>query len=435
MAANPNPVLQKINRFVVLMLENRSFDHLLGGFKKANPAIDGLTGKESCPDSFGAGSQVTVRAAADFTMSFDPGHEFMDVQTQLYGLDPANPGNPKPPSNPAAMNGFIDSADAAAQAASVPNDRVRVMEFFPAGALQVLSTLAQQFAIFNYWHSSLPGPTWPNRFFAHAGTSGGLTDSPDTAAILAGFNFKQGTIYDQLKNAGRSWRVYHDGMPQCAGIRSLLLEYVDPLTSNFSEWTNFADDVSNSALPDYTFIEPRYAIGSQYVGGTSMHPLDDLRLGEQLVKDVYELIRQSPTYWNDTMIIVTFDEHGAFYDHVPPPAATPTGDDTAYRNPRHPFGFDLLGVRVPAIVISAYTAPNTVIGTSPNDPATIFDHTSILKTVADRFSLPGLTPRDKSANSLAAALNLSTPRTDAPTVLPDPTLDELAGPVPPPTSS
>src|SRR5208337_124762 len=125
----------------------------------------------------------------------------------------------------------------------------------------------------------------------------------------------------------------------------------------------------------------QYDTGGNYANGNSMHPLNDVRLGEQLVKLVYEMIRQSPVYWVNTMLIITFDEHGGFYDHVPPPKTTPTGDDTKYANPAHHFGFDLLGVRVPAIVVSAYTAPGTVIGANASDPATIFDHTSILRTV------------------------------------------------------
>jgi phospholipase C len=157
-----------------------------------------------------------------------------------------------------------------------------------------------------------------------------------------------------------------------------------------------------------------------------MHPLDDVRLGEQLVKNVYELIRTSPAYWTDTMLIITFDEHGGFFDHVAPPPTTPTGDDAKYSNPAHPFAFNLLGVRVPAIVISAYTAAGTVIGTDPNDPTTIFDHTSVLKTVEDKFGLPSLTQRDQGANSLDVALNLGAARTDPPSVLVDPMLGSLS---------
>ena len=138
-----------------------------------------------------------------------------------------------------------------------------------------------------------------------------------------------------------------------------------------------------------------------------------------LVKFVYEALRGS-NYWQDTMLIITFDEHGGFFDHVAPPPAVPTGDDTAYANAKNNFHFDLYGVRVPAIVISAYTQKGTVIGTDAADPTTIFDHTSILATVAARFNLPPLTARDKVANKLDAALNLDAPRTDAPMVLPSP---------------
>jgi phospholipase C len=421
-----NSNLQGINHFVVLMLENRSFDHLLGGLKSLDPRIAGLTGNESCPDPYGTGAPVKVGLATQFAMSFDPDHEFEDIQMQLYGIDPNAPDQANPRVDPAPMSGFPTSAYAAASAASVPDDRKRVMEYFAPGSLSVLMPLAQEFALFNFWYSSLPGPTWPNRFFVHAATSGGLTDSPDTGSIVAGFSFANKTIYDNLKAAGKDWRIYHDGLPQSIGITSLRQEYVDPATTHFREMKYFAEDVQNGALPEYTFIEPQYDTGGNYAGGNSMHPLNDVRLGEQLVKTVYETLRQSADYWLDTMLIITFDEHGGFFDHVPPPKAVPTGDDTKYQNQDHPFGFDLLGVRVPAIVISAYTAAGTVIGQDAADPAGIFDHTSILRTVELRFGLPPLTARDKSANTLDVAVNLNSPRSDAPITLADPMSDTLS---------
>ncbi len=168
-----NPNLKNINHFVVLMLENRSFDHLLGGLKSSNPEIEGLAGTESCPDPNGAqGASVKVAPATAFAMSFDPGHEFEDVQMQLYGVNPNKPGTPDSTVDPARMNGFVASAFTAANAAGVPDDRKRVMEYFAPSSLSVLTALAQEFAVFNFWYSSLPGPTWPNRFFAHAATFG-----------------------------------------------------------------------------------------------------------------------------------------------------------------------------------------------------------------------------------------------------------------------
>lgn len=190
---------------------------------------------------------------------------------------------------------------------------------------------------------------------------------------------------------------------------------------------DFTDDVNSGDLPEYTFIEPKYDTGNNYVNGNSMHPLNDIRKGELLIKQVYETLRNSPL-WDKVMLVVTFDEHGGFYDHVSPPAVVPTGDDTRYANPEHPFTFDRLGVRVPAVVVSAYTQKGAVIGTDANNAATRFDHTSILATVSKLFGLRSLTKRDGNANVLDIALNLDTPRltsAEALTTLPDPAPDSM----------
>jgi phospholipase C len=413
--------LQKINRFVVLMLENRSFDHLIGYLKTLNPAIDGLTGSEysNFPDPRNPGQPpVTVSPTAAPTMPFDPPHEFCDVQKQLYGVDPTGKLCSNTRVTPALMNGFVYCGNQAASANKVPTQGFRVMECFAPGNVPYIMTLAQEFALFNYWYSSLPGPTWPNRFFVHAATSGGLSDSPGTGAMVSGFSFKNGTIYQALAAAGKDWRIYHDGLPQTAGIDSLRTAYIDIFTNNFREMKYFVQDVNGGILPEYTFIEPCYGgfLDTNFPIGNSMHPQDDVSGGDALVKLVYETIRNS-AYWQDTMLIITFDEHGGFFDHVPPPAAPPTGDDTAYANPADNFKFDLYGIRVPAIVISPLTNKGTVIGTDPSDKSTIFDHASILATVQKRFGLQALTTRDSVANTLDVALNLASPRSDAPTSL------------------
>ncbi len=430
MATNPplTPSFQNLKRFVVLMLENRSFDHLLGSLQNGNPRIKGLTGKEfnqKDPNTPGDPA-IKVARASSYVMTFDPGHEFYDVQIQLYGplkdTDPSLPPLANPPQDPAPMSGFIASAT---QAIDFSGDENLVMEAFQPDQLHVLTTLANEFALCNFWYSSLPGPTWPNRFFIHAATSGGLTDSPSTAQIIAGFSFQNGTIYDRLEPAGKSWRIYHDGLPQTAGIISLRDEYLNPFTKRFRDIEDFFEDVAAGGLADYNFIEPRYDTGNNYLDGNSMHPLNDIRKGEVLVKRVYEALRASP-HWPETLLIITFDEHGGFYDHVPPPATVATGDDLKYANPAYSFRFELLGVRVPAIVVSAYTARGTIIGDDPSAPATIFDHTSVLATVEKSFSLEPLTNRDRTANTLEAAINLPTPRlssAEALTTLPDPAPD------------
>ena len=404
------------------MLENRSFDHLLGHLKSTNPNIAGLTGNEfNCKDpNSPTDPHIRVRRASSFIMTFDPGHEFYDVQFQLYGplkdTAPDLPPIANPASDPAPMSGFVYSA---MHAIDFSGDEELVMENFEFDQLPVLSTLATEFALFNFWYSSLPGPTWPNRFFIHAATSGGLIDSPSTGQILDGFSFKNKTIYERLDEADKDWCIYHDGLPQTAGILSLRDEYVNPFTEQFQDIDSFKEDVEIGELPDYSFIEPRYDTGNNYLDGNSMHPLNDIRKGEALVKEVYEIIRNSPRYWSETMLIITFDEHGGFYDHQSPPRmAVPTGDDSTYAREGYSFEFDRLGVRVPAIVVSAYTQKGTVIGEDPQQSSTVFDHSSVLATVEKRFRLAPLTRRDEAANTLDVAVNLSTARNDAITQLP-----------------
>jgi phospholipase C len=426
--ANTIAKFQGIKRFVVLMLENRSFDHLIGYLKAVNPKVMGLTGSEfnqKDPNSPGD-PPIKVGRASSFVMTFDPGHEHYDVQIQLYGplknSDPSLPPIANPAFDPAPMTGFIASAT---QAVDFSGDENLVMQCFQPDQLPVLTTLATEFALFNFWYSSLPGPTWPNRFFIHAATSGGLTDSPSTSQIVAGFSFQNGTIYKRLQDAGKNWCIYHDGLPQTAGISSLRDEYINPLTKKFQAMDDFFEDVKNGALPDYSFIEPQYDTGNNYLDGNSMHPLNDIRKGEELLKTVYEALRNSQ-YWTDTMLIITFDEHGGFYDHQPPPATVPTGDDSTYTNPNYSFPFNRLGVRVPGIVVSAYTAKGTIIGGDPADLATVFDHSSVLATVEKRFGLQPLTKRDGAANTLEVAINLAAPRllpTEALTALPNPAAD------------
>jgi phospholipase C len=401
--------LGNIHHFVVLMLENRSFDHVLGAMKSQNAAVVGVLDNEfsNCTDPTSPSSPVVATGPAmAFAMPFDPGHEFEDVQIQLYGRATGAARAAGPRVDPAPMSGFVCSAESAAQN---PSHAAMVMQCFRSERFPVLTSLAAEFALFNYWHSSLPGPTWPNRFFAHAGTSGGLSDSPDDSDILAGFTFPNGTLYQRLEKAGKTWRIYHDGLPQTAGIDSLRTEFADPFTENFREMSFFESDLNTDALPEYVFIEPSYDTGNQYVNGNSMHPLNDVRKGEQLVKRVYEAIRASRS-WAETMLIITFDEHGGFFDHVPPPSAVPPGGDQRYANPVNHFDFDRLGVRVPAIVVSAYTQKSTIIGTSPQDT---YDHTSIVATVGKRFALGSLTQRDAAARTLECTLNLSSPRVSA----------------------
>jgi len=424
-AAAVGAALDKIEHFVVLMLENRSFDHLFGALKTLNPAVDGVLDGEfsNHTDPAEAASPLVATApVTGFAMPFDPGHEFQDIQIQLFGRAASAHRAPAARVDPAPMSGFVYSAEQ--NTADHPANAAMVMQCFSIEKLPVMSALAGEYAIFNHWHAPLPGPTWPNRFFVHAATSGGLTDSPNDADILKGFSFPAGTIYQRLEAAGLSWRIYHDGLPQSAGIDSLRSEFLDIFTEHFREMSFFEADLEAGTLPPYVFIEPKYDTGNNFVNGNSMHPLNDVREGERLVKRVYEALRASK-FWASTALIVTFDEHGGFFDHVAPPPAAPPGGDARYTNPANQFDFDRLGVRVPAIVASPYTPKNFVIGRSPEDAC---DHTSVLATVEKRFALAALSQRDAAARTLESALALGAPRLspdEARLRLPDPLADSF----------
>ena len=295
----------------------------------------------------------------------------------------------------------------------------------PSGCL-CSTTLAREFAICDQWFSSLPGPTWPNRFFLLAASSGGLDGSPSkldviTSTTIEGYRFSNGNIFDLLDQYCIEWRIFEgDDFPVSFALSGMNL---NALQGRFEGFENFAPALQQSSFgPRFVFIEPKYGAAEfdvtgpgDFTCGNSMHPLDDVTRGEQLVKDVYEAIRNSPL-WERSVLLVTFDEHGGFYDHVAPPAAVPPGDTITEGYVQHHFRFDQLGVRVPALVVSPHTARGVI-------DHTVYDHTSMLATVERLFGMKNLTNRDKSANDFLHLFALETPRTDAPTSLPDPAVN------------
>jgi phospholipase C len=290
------------------------------------------------------------------------------------------------------------------------------MKCMSTAQVPVLTALAKESAVCDHWHASMPGPTWPNRFFAHAASSGGLDDSPSNADMFAwetvhGFEFKNGTVFDALAaKSPTPWRIYAGGnFPNVAALKGVHEPEILP-------FNDFARDVANPNYPWlYTFIEPNYGdiLNGTYEGGTSQHPLDGVAHGEALIKTVYEAIRKS-THWNTSLLIITWDEHGGFYDHVEPPPAVAPGDagpGSTYN--KRGFTFERLGVRVPAVVISPWIPKNRI------DHQT-YDHPSIPATLQALFAIPALTNRDAAAHDVTSLLSLPAPRSDTPASLPDP---------------
>jgi hypothetical protein len=235
------------------------------------------------------------------------------------------------------LGGYVDNyANEAAveQNAEALADPGVVMSCFTAEQVPVLSALAREFAVCDRWFSSMPGPTWPNRFFLHAATSGGLDRSPTAMETVrsqfGGYQFENGSIYEALDRAGLDWRIYHgDPLPQ---VSALSVMDLDTMRRHYRRTDDLHKDLQE---PDfaaaYVFIEPNYGLLERPLGdfqcGNSQHPNDDVARGDAFVKQVYEAIRQSP-HWESSLLVVTYDEHGGFYDHVPPPAAVPPGDVT-----------------------------------------------------------------------------------------------------------
>jgi phospholipase C len=408
-----------IEHVFVLMLENRSFDHMLGfsgitGVDAATgqPAkIDGLTGSES--NSF-AGALYGVTQGADFRMPTDPGHEFVDVLHQLCGATAQYAsGGAYPPVN--------DSGFVASYVASGGKDPAEIMKCYQPVQLPVLDALAREFVVCDNWYASMPGPTWPNRMFVHAASSGGLDHSPTTLEIaeweaIDGFHFQNGTLFDELSKAGIKRCLYGgDDFPMVAALKGIHLD-------DIRHYSLFAQDLSAASYPyQYIFIEPSYDVLHDYEAGTSQHPLADVTRGEALIKSTYEAIRNSAA-WNRSILIITWDEHGGFYDHATPPAAVAPGDTAVgAKYNQNGFTFQQLGVRVPALVVSPLIPRNLI-------DRRVYDHASIPATAESLFGLNSLTARDRQANRLDALITLKTPRSDAPTALPAPAVSGGSAP-------
>jgi phospholipase C len=374
-----------IRHLVVLMLENRSFDHMLGFLRSPSYPIDGLTGNEwnpRDPTQVDPTQQVKVSNDAGFIFSYDPGHNFQDVNIQLFD----NPAGP--PATSVANGGFILSYS---QQPHVTQSMAEtIMKCMAPTTIPVLSTLAQEFAVCDAWYSSVPGPTWPNRFFVHAATSKGYLDNSQLR------NYDMPSIFENLAARGLTWRDYYHDFSQTWALQRL---QTPANKANFYSLGQFHSDAKNGNLPNYSFIEPKYF--SFFGEANDQHPPHDIRAGEALIADVYNSVRNS-AQWEQTLLVILHDEHGGMYDHVVPPAATPSDANTSL------FAFDRYGLRVPAVLVSPFIPKNSI------DHRT-FDHTSIPATLKQIFDLPSfLTKRDAAAQTFTDILSLSAARTDAP---------------------
>jgi phospholipase C len=397
--------LGKIEHIVQVMLENRSFDHMLGflyadrdNVSLAGQPFDGLTGKEWNPDD--AGRQVGVRAiqATDphpyLMPGADPGEGFLNTNYQLFSTD--DPASAAVPDNMGFVTNFksaIASDLARHYSDTLPGTQAaEIMGMYTPELLPILSGLARGYAVCDVWFASVPTMTLPNRAFAAAATSQGhLDDSPKT--------FTCPTIFGRLSDQGLDWAIY--GYNRDPLTRQSFPDTTSADDGHFGHFRDFQQRAAAGTLPVYTFLEPSWD-----AAGNSQHPNYDVSKGEQFLHDVYLALRSGKA-WNSTLLIITYDEHGGNYDHVAPPSnATPPGDGTVGE---YGFDFTRFGLRVPAVLVSPLIAAGTVFrGSGP------IDHTSVLKTIAERWGTEPLTDRDRAAASLGDVVTLAKPRTDDP---------------------
>ena len=315
----PPAGLDNLRHIVVLMMENRSFDHMLGGLSlvmqsgaKKYPKINGLTGNESNPDMNGTMVPVQPNAKFQGQLDHDPDHHFPGVDLQIFGAAPLGPGRV------ANMQGFIKSY--ATQGTNV-NASHAIMSYFPPEKLPVLTRLATEYAVFNGWFSSIPGPTICNRAFAHYGTSFGNVDMN-----LFYIQDPILSIYERMVQARHTAKIYYYDQ------QSSTMEIVNLLKNQpqiFGSYSQFIGDCKSNTLPEYCFIEPCYndhpGPGGGEILASDQQPDHHVQEGERFIANTYNAIRTNQELWETTTMLIVYDEHGGVYDHVVPPACQSDG--------------------------------------------------------------------------------------------------------------
>ena len=413
-----------IQHVFALMLENHSFDNML-----AMSGIPGINAATTADSNSYEGTPYPVTVGALPAMPASPGHEFTDTLVQLCGAGATySPGGLYPKIN---NSGFV------ANYATTTTEKIHATEsewhdvmgcFNTPVQLPILYELASQFACCDHWYSSLPGPTWPNRFFVHGASSNGLDHSPSSTEIIewevpgsGGFTLPHGSIYDAMKVKEVSYGLFNDTEGAIEGSVAQVASLHNLSMLNVRSVNDFVTDLQSDYPYQYTFIEPNYGdISSTYENGSSQHPIDGVKRGEELIKKVYEAIRNSGI-WEKSLLIVTYDEHGGFYDHFPPPPAhdPDDGSDTSKWN-ESGFLFNQSGVRVPAVIVSPWIQAQV--------DHTDYDHTSVLSTIERLFGLDSLTERDRNAKDLHHLVG-KVLRTDCPTKLGQPAPEPARAPL------
>jgi phospholipase C len=352
----PSPASSGIEHIVVLCMENRSFDHFLGWVPHANGRQRGLTYLDD------AGAPHTTHHLTEWQgCGFnDPDHSYSGGRVQLAG---------------GACDGFRKG-----------NNDDFALGYYTRADLPTTSALVDNFTIFDNWFCGILGPTYPNRFYTHAAATDRITNTTTTSTLP--------TIWDRLSNAGISAKYYFSDLP--------FIGLFGPDKAKYStRIENFYVDAAAGTLPSYSYLDP-YFLGEDQGGSNDDHPHADIRRGQAFVSEVVRAVTQSPL-WSSTVLIITYDEWGGFFDHVRPPRLpdlfkpTPTEEHNT------------AGFRVPTYIVSPFASKGRVAHGQ-------FNHASILKLAEWRWGLAPLTPRDTAAANPATVLDFSRPNATAPDI-------------------
>jgi phospholipase C len=363
----PPPEAAGFEHVIVVMMENRSFDHFLGWMPGANGKQSGLTYLDSK-----GGVHPTHSLAPDYQGCgfLDPGHSYSDGRVQY--------------NNGGADGWLLDGSDESDTNPKQAND-IYAIGYYGAADLPFLSAAGSAFTVCDNYFAGILSATYPNRFYMHAAQTDRLSNTSATSTLP--------TIWSRLEEKGLSRRYYFSDAPFLAlwGTR-----YAD-ISKPFSQ---FLADAAAGTLPNVAYIDPRFEDEGSGTSGDD-HPHADIRNGEVFLNQIYDALRQSPN-WSKTVLVINYDEWGGFYDHVLPPLAPiPTASAAAGDTDGR------LGFRVPCLVISPYARRNFIAHGQ-------YDHTSILKMIEWRFGLPPLSVRDGTANNLAEVLDFSAASSTAP---------------------
>jgi phospholipase C len=371
----PAPAASGIEHIVVVMMENRSFDHLLGWLPGANGQQAGLAYLDNAGEA-----HPTYRLTTFVGCSHpDPDHSYAGGRSEH---------------DDGKMDGWLRTTT---------ND-VFSIGYYEEADLPFFSALARNYTTLDNYFSSILAPTFPNRVFQHAAQTDRLSNTIDLSTLP--------TIWDTLAAAGVSHKYYYSNVPFLAiwGLKYLGISAM---------YTDFLADAAAGNLPSVSFLDPRFTLLDDG-GGNDDHPHADLRAGEAFLGQVYKAITTGPG-WKNTVMIINRDEWGGFFDTVIPPRVIAANDvDTDIVS-----GNALLGCRVPVVVVSPFSAGNPA---TPRINSALYDHTSVLKMIEWRYNLPPLTPRDASGQvgNLALALNFQA------AYAPPPVLPTVKSPFPTP---